>query len=205
LPNVRLFGIIITSKCHEGVLLPMLGFKRRKRVEGWAIDVPDGDTERPGMMRRIADNNKAWLVCLAGLVVLTLFLVKMSNHTIGGDLPAVEPVRAPTEFRDRTRYSRFEQDFRTDRRFAEAVVEDRFLSPGRLRVVVASGVSADEIEYLAKWAAERIRYVFHHRTVVQVYKNKGSSGESTLIAITRWEPKKGGYTVSFQAGSRRSN
>jgi hypothetical protein len=181
----------------------MLGLKRRKRVEGWAVDVPgtNGDMEPRSVLQRLGDNNKAWLLCLAGIVILTLALIKMSDRTIGGDVAASEPRAIPSEYRDRGRYLQFEQDFRADKRFAEAVLEDRFLSPGRFQIVVSGGVSADEIDYVAKMAAERIRYLFGHKTVVQVYKRHAVTGAKILVAIVQWESKKGGYVVSFRSVS----
>jgi hypothetical protein len=180
----------------------MLGLRRRRRVEGWAVDVAgsDGEMEQQGLVRRVADNSKIWLLCLVGIVLLTGVFVKYSTFTIGGNAAAPEPLQAPSEFRDRIRYTQFAEEFSTDKRFAESVEEARFLSPGRFRLVVASGVSADEIDYVAKMAAERVRYVFQHRTVVQVYKRDITGSSSTLVATARWEPKKSGYAVSFQPG-----
>lgn len=182
----------------------MLGLKRRKKVEGWAVEVPesDGDMERRSTWQQIADNNKAWLVCLAAIVLFTVVLIKMSNRTIDSDVPADEPRAIPAAYRDHGRYLQFEQDFRTDKRFADVVVEDRFLSPGRFQIIVSSGVSLDEIDYVAKMAAERIRYIFGHKVVVQVYK-RNLSGTRVLVAIVQWESKKGGYVVSFQHGSQQ--
>jgi hypothetical protein len=185
----------------EDYFPPMLGLKRRKRVEGWAVDVPEANGEHQGVARRVIDNNKVWLLCLVGVVVLTLACVEFSGRTISGPERIILPGPAPTYYRDRTTYLQFEQDFRNDKKIAEPVAEDRFLSPGRFQIVVFSGVSADEIEYLAGMAAARITYVFHHRAVVLVYK-KSKSNVKTLIATAQWEPRKKGYGVTFQPGSQ---
>jgi hypothetical protein len=179
----------------------MLGSKRRKRVEGWAINVSEAEEERPGLIRRMADNNRAWFVCLGGVVLLTGFLVRIADRRMSPNVREAIPIRAPLTFRDHARYVQFEQEFHADKRFADSVLEDRFLSPGRFQIVVDGGASADEVEYLAKWAAERIRHVFLHRTVVQVYKPYGPAGAKKLFATAQWEAKKGGYAVTFQAGS----
>ncbi len=178
----------------------MLGLTRRKKVEGWAIDVPEGDgeMERQSALRRFADNNRIWIACLIGIVLLTFALIKFSSKTIGGYVPDVKPLQAPAEFRDLAAYEQFAYEFRTDKRFGESVETARFLAPGRFQIVVASGVGADEIDYVAKMAAERVRYKFRHRTVVQVYKRESAEGTKELVATAQWEPKKGGYSVTLQ-------
>ena len=184
----------------------MLGLGRRKKVEGWAINISksDGDSERQGVIQRIADNNRAWIACLAGVVLLTFFLVKYSNRTIGGSAPLRVPQPAPSEFRDRSRYTRFEQEFRGDKQFAELVLVARFLSPGRFQIVVPGGISADEIGYMAGIAAERISYRLRHRTVVQLYQKSMKGDTRILVATAQWQPKKRGYTVRFHIASQGS-
>jgi hypothetical protein len=180
----------------------MMGLKRRKRVEGWAVDVPESaEQDRPGILRRIGDSNKAWYVCLALIVLAGVFLMKKADVTMSPAGSADEPRRAPTEYRDYSKYLQFEQDLRADKRFAGAVVRDRFLSPGQFQITVNGMASADEVEYLAKWSAERIRHIFGHRVVVQVYRLSGSGEAKKLMAIVQWEPKKDGYAVTFQTGS----
>lgn len=177
----------------------MLGLRRRKKIEGWALDLPDGDgeVERAPLARRVLDSNKAWVICLAGIVLLTFFFVKHSNRTMGPKAPVIDPLKAPSEFRDRGRYTRFETEFRTDKRFAESVIGVKFLTPGRLQIVVPGGMGADEIDYIAKMAAERVKYVFSHRTVVYVYKISAKNNARMLVATARWEPAKHGYLVRF--------
>lgn len=183
----------------------MLGLKRRKRIEGWAVDVSDTncEAERPGILQWIGDNNKAWLMCLVGIVLLTGVYAKFSRRTIGGNIPEDVPLRAPEYFRERPRYTQFEQEFRRDKRLVvDSIVDARFLSPGRFRIVVSSGIGADEIDYLAKMAAERVRYVFHHRTVVQVYQQNHDGESKVLVATAQWQEKKHGYWVKLQSDAR---
>jgi hypothetical protein len=184
----------------------MLGLRRRKRIEGWAVDVSetDGEMERQGFFQWIGDNSRAWFICLVGIVLLTGVYVKYSRRTIGGNIPEGVPLQAPEYFRERPRYTQFEQDFRRDKRFVDYVVDARFLSPGRFQVVVSSGIGADDMDYLAKMAAERVRYVFHHRTVVQIYKEGLKGNSKVLVATAQWQEKKHGYWVKLQSDARPS-
>jgi len=182
----------------------MLGLKRRKRIEGWAVDVSEieAEAERLGFLQRIGDNNKAWLVCLVGILLMTGIYIKFAKRTYGGHVAEPPPREAPEYFRERSRYTQFERDFRADKQYVASVVDARFLSPGMFQVVVASGISADEIDYLAKMSAERVTYVFHHRTVVQIYQRSPRGNSKVPVATAQWQDKKHGYWVKMQSDMR---
>lgn len=177
----------------------MLGFRRRGRIEGWAVDVsdPEGDSESVGLLRRLAESTKAWIICLIIIVLATFFFIKNANR--GAGTPAVSaPRQAPAEFTDRAPYTEFEKKFASDSKFAEVVLQARFITPGLLEIVVPAGASADNIEYTARMAGVRIRHDFGHRVVVQVYRKNAKTGERILVATAQWQPKRSGYFVKFE-------
>lgn len=178
----------------------MLGLRRRRRIEGWAVDVPDpeGELERQGLLRRLAESTKAWIFCLVVIVLVTAFFAKNANRGAGTPALTAPPKQAPSDFPDRTRYTNFEKEFASDSKFAEVVLQAHFVTPGLLEIVVPAGASADNIEYTARMAGVRIRHVFGHRVVVQVYRKNAKTGERLLVATAQWQPKRSGYYVKFE-------
>jgi hypothetical protein len=178
----------------------MMGLRRRKKVEGWAVDVgsAEGDYGPLTLRQRLGDNNKLWIASFIVVVLLAGLFMKTSERVIGRPRPMPEPGRAPAAFGDRAAsYAQLAEQIRSDKRHNGAVLEARFLTPGRLQIIVSGNISADEIDYVSKMAAEKVRARFGDRCVVQVYMRNLGSDVRSLVSTTRWEPKKFGFVVHY--------
>ena len=179
----------------------MLGLKRRRKVEGWAIDT--SDTENGGMYaspwQRLADNNKIWIASFAFIVLVTIFFIKHADRALVVDqTPARGAKTADVGSCNDSEHSALATEFANDKSNAQVVAEARFLALDRFRIVVPSATSADDIEYVSQKAALRILHIFKCRPVVTVYMKDASDGSLNLVSTTRWESAKYGFVVKFK-------
>jgi hypothetical protein len=175
----------------------MLGLKRRKRQEGWTVDVDPND-ERQGMSvaQRISDNNKLWVTSLVALLLMSFILIWASTR--GGTPPQEyggQPgYRGSGSYNDAAHLA-FVDKFVKSKSYGTAIASARFIDQERFEIIVNQGVSADEIDYAARMAAQIILEKFRQRVVVEVY-DQDSAGKH-FLANTVWDEKKLGYVVKF--------
>lgn len=180
----------------------MVGLKRRRKIEGWALDVSDTDIHSVDLTfrQRLADNNKLWLICTVVVLLAAMLLIwkaqsagKVDDKLIAQPKAAIE--NAPVD----EAHARFAREFAADKAYSSMNIKAHFIDMGRFKIVVPSDISADDIDYMSKSAAEQIRYKFNHRVVVQVYMRSAADRKESRVAITSWSTKKfGGYVVKFE-------
>lgn len=61
--------------------------------------------------------------------------------------------------------------------------------------MVDGTVSADDIEYAAKMAAEKVKCEFAHRVVVTVYMQNAKDHTERLVATASWREDTYGFVV----------
>lgn len=176
----------------------MVGLKPRKRVEGWALDAsnPSEARESAGVVQRIGDSNKLWVICFIGVLLLFAFLLHEAKR--GG--PPPQEYGGQRGYRgigtyDDEAHTAFVEKFRTSKFYGSAVESARFINQERFEIIARRGVSTDEIGYAASMAARIIVEKFRQRVVVEVYQQDPSG--KRLLATTRWDRKKLGYVVKF--------
>lgn len=175
----------------------MLGLKRRKRQEGWAVDIVDAQDETKGLSlwQRIGDNNKLWVTCLIVVVFLTAILIVMSNRD-GSDVyeSKIQPGYSGKGVYYDAAHKKFATDFAANKSYGTFITSARFIDQERFELIVSRGVSADEIDYAARMAAQIILSKFRQRITVEVYDD--DSAGRHFLAATAWNPKKG-FIVKF--------
>ena len=177
----------------------MVGLKRRRRVEGWAVDVSETDAQvgRATLMQRLAENNKLWLGCALGVVVLTVGMMRGTDKARSIDEKyLVRPAGARAGTYDDFAHREFAKRFASERSGKASAIEARFVGPDNFEITVPGNMSKDDIDFLAKVAGMKIVHEFHFRPVVQVYA-KGAGGRETLVATAQWETKKFGFVVKL--------
>jgi len=176
----------------------MLGLKRRKRVEGWALDVAETDREvgRSTPAEKLADNNKLWIICLIAVLAVSLALLRFGgNEQIEKEGPRL-PADLGSGHYDDSEHKAFAKSFVTDKRHGTTVLAARFVSREVFRIDVPANASKDDIEYAARYAGDRIVTVFNFRAVIEIH-GKSVSGDSSILATARWEPESYGFVVKF--------
>lgn len=175
----------------------MLGLKRRAKVEGWALDVTNGDEELKGsLIQRLGNNNKLWAVSLVVLLLVAGLLIRVSKSR---DSEKNEDlVRPPSPrlvlgtYGDKL-HSEFAADFVKNN---SAAISARF-ADGKFIIVVAGDTSVDDIEHMSRMAAERNGAKFRNRVVVDVYQRKSGTGQDVLVCTTQWDSDSFGYVPRF--------
>lgn len=185
----------------------MLGLRRRKRVEGWEVDVSeDGREERPrGLRERLADNNKLWLISITAILAIGLILALQARQS--GDVTGQYVKNAkwpPAEAQPTEAHIAFSQEFQKDKSVAGKVIDARFIGQRRFRVVVPAEVSTDDMHYIARMAARKILLRFKHLSTVELYVQSAATGKRDLAATTRWDPEKYGFVVKVHKLSPNS-
>lgn len=179
--------------------MAMLGIKRGRKVEGWALDVSETDEEvgRATLRQRLAENNKLWAACMIGMVVLTIGLMRFADRPPDPrEKYVIKPAGADAGSPDDAAHRQFVEEFARVRHGRLALIGVRFVSPDVLRITVPASMSRDDMEFLAKAAGLRIVHRFHIRPVVQVYL-KPAGDPPVLAATAHWEAKKYGFVVKF--------
>lgn len=176
----------------------MLGLKRRKKVEGWAIDVVEHGTEEQAsnFYERLARNNRLWFLSLLVLIAACLMLMQQAKNA-GGDSEkfVTMPKAAPEGSYVDEKHEAFAREFAASNSGNVVLLEARFVNPNRFKITVPADVGRDDIDLISKLAGMKILRTLHHRSVVEVYTRRAGGGEK-LVAITRWEPKQYGFVVT---------
>lgn len=185
----------------------MLGLRRRKQLEGWAIDVSEDGRDQfsRGLRQRLADNNKLWLVCAVVILAVAVMLVAQARH--GGDVTAryvKNPKWPPAGAQASEQHIAFSEEFRKEKSVAGKVKDARFIGQRRFKVVVPAEVSTDDMHYIAKMAARKILLRFKHLSTVELYVQSAAAGKQDLAATTRWDAEKYGFVVKVHKLSPNS-
>jgi predicted aspartyl protease len=177
----------------------MTGFKRRTRVEGWALDVSDGEeVGYRSTIQKLGDNNRLWIAALIVLVVVSAFLLKQTKSNAG----AVEKPKGPPPAQTNGAYldqdhKDFARQFVRDKGKDGQVVEAKFVNDRKFMFVVPGDTGADDIEYLSKMAAELHRARFKSWLTIDAYQRSAANGRDILRARTTWVKKQYGFVVKF--------
>jgi len=148
----------------------MVGLKRRKKIEGWAVEVSEADTDvgRSTLRQRLADNNRLWLLSLLVVVVLTGYFIKNAAQTGQNEFNKRLPsARAPQNYKDEA-HRAFSRKFMLDKSLGFKIISAEFVAPDQFRIVVPSNVSKDDLGYAAVMAGNQIVSEFPFREVIQV-------------------------------------
>lgn len=194
-----------TAVGQGGTSKLMVGLKRRRKIEGWAVDVSetDADVGRSTLRQRLADNNRLWLLSLLVVVILTGYFIKDAAQTgqteVNKRLPSA---RAPQNYKDEA-HQAFSRKFMLDKSLGFKIISAEFVAPDQFRIVVPGNVSKDDLGYAAVIAGNKIVSEFHFRAVIQVYK-RGAHGVEMLAATAQWEPDQYGYIVKHRAIGRNA-
>lgn len=169
----------------------MLGFKRRRTVEGWSLDVssPEGEEKSRSWLQKLGDNNKLWACSLAVIVLASIFLASLvqKRNSVGDGPP---PGHGALD----QRYFDFAHNFKHSYASDAIIVNAHFVNTNIFRITTVADVGNDDIGFMSRIAAEEIQVRFKHRVVVQVYR-KQPDGTQRLAATTIWDTAKGGYVT----------
>ena len=175
----------------------MLGLKRRRKVEGWAVDASelDADINASSFRQRLADNNKLWTACFVIVLLAAFFMLKSakSGRDLGlDDKASLKGIGYYTDSAH-TDYARdFVKKYSDEKMNVGVVLDAKFVSPETFRFTVPSDMSADDIEYMSRMAAMKIYRVFKKTFRVEAYVGGTRSGKA-LAAITAWDSEKHGF------------
>ena len=178
----------------------MLGLKRRRRVDGWAVEVSESEPDGGSLSvrQRIGDSDKLWAAALIAIVLIAAFLY-MSAKGGGEDQKqyTVQPASSPSGSYDDAAHRKFEVDVRKKISRGVGIIEARFVGLSKFRITVPGNTSADSMEYISCHAAERILHDFKTQAVVQVYM-RTARGKMILAATARYDPDQYGFIVKFE-------
>lgn len=183
----------------------MLGLKKRKESEGWAIDVdkaePDG---RDGSLRqRFADSDKLWAGSLIAVVVVVFGMyaaikfakpLQPRNARPSMSADALDYTNAAHQKFARKIVARKVGDIAGN----TLIIDAEFIGKDKFRIVVRGEISADEIDAVSTMTARKIEHDFGVRPVVQVYRRRASDGRDEVVGSARWRPDKYGYFFKFE-------
>lgn len=178
----------------------MIGLKRRRKVEGWTVNVPDGyEAGNNSLRQKLADNNKLWIFSLVAIVLITGFLIHKTNQHAApvGNPSYVDKYKVSSDAAcyDEA-HQKFTEDIKKNKSFNFTPINVSFVGSGLLQVVVPGDVSADDVEYMASITGMKALHSLKERIVVNVYYNKASDGEPDATAS--YNPKRNGYAVKFK-------
>ena len=178
----------------------MLGLKRRNKVEGWALDVPQPelDGKARSVRQRLADNDKLWL----GSLILILVIVAVTIYTGRKDnenqpIPVGPELTAIGTYNDAA-HAEFAKQFATSRSYRGMVVNARFVGPSKFRIAVNADVSSDDIADMAKHVGNKILNKFRTRVAIQIYSVSSVTGEEKLAATAHYVDEQYGFVVTFE-------
>lgn len=183
----------------------MIGIKRRRKVEGWALEVSDtnADAGRFTVWHRLADNTRLWFVALAAVVLISAFFVFQAVNS-GNDSDSYGKRLAipPADAYKDAKHKQFAQEFATSKAYGGSILSAEFVG-SEFKLILSGTTSADEIDYTAKMAAKLIEHKFKHRAIVVVYMKRASDGKERFVANTKWDPKRYGYTIKFRGSANK--
>ena len=177
--------------------MAMVGIKRRRKVEGWALDVSETDAQvgRTTLRQRLAENNRLWAVCLLAVFGLTAGLIWLADREQSPeDKYLIGPAGARAGSPDDLAHREFAREFASERTGRFTVVEARFVGSDNFRITVPGNMSRDDIDFLAKIAGLKIVKRFGFRPVVQVYA-KSAGSVPVLVATAQYETQKYGFVI----------
>lgn len=182
----------------------MLGLKRRRRVEGWAVDVAEtnADVGRSTLRQRLAENNRLWIVCTIVVVIGSLYLAFTGGST--EDATGSSIIGRAQDNYDDAEHREFEASIPTKRHFKGSVVEAHFVDRETFRVTLKNGTTTDEVAYVARIVGTQIARKFNYRPVVLAYV-VGPDGTRILVASSQYEIRSSGYVTTFPKKSRSVN
>ena len=176
----------------------MVGLKRRKKLEGWALADSEINEEsrHVGTWQRLADNNKLWAACLIAVLLLSAFFYRNAKQgsQVKNDFES-SPIS--TGSYDNKAHKEFSRQFLQNSRYGTLVTDARFVGPETFRLTLKGNSGADDIDYVSKVAAQKILSKFKTRVVVQAYMKSSAFKGEMLIATAQWESKKYGFVVRF--------
>lgn len=182
----------------------MVGLKRRTRVEGWALDVSDGEeVGYRSTIQKIGDNNRLWIATLIVLAVVSAFLIRQAKQ---GAESKERPAGPPPAVRNgdylNQEHKDFAAEFVRDKGKEGLVIEAKFVDDRKFVFVVPGETGADDIEYLSKMAAEFHRHRFKSWVTVDAYQRSAATGRDTHRARTTWVVPRYGFVVKFMETSK---
>ena len=182
----------------------MLGLRRRKRKEGWAVDVeriePDGRDD--SVRLRMADSDRLWVAAICAIALIACLVYAIDKRGAGRrSKPPAEPTSAQALSYNDAAHRKFTERFVSKKSQQSTVLEARFLNAKKFRIIVRGDVGADDISYLASMAANRIAHEFGTRAAVQVYRRSTAEKKDILIATAVWKDDRFGFVVQFDKRS----
>jgi len=183
----------------------MIRFRRRRRVEGWALDIAEANGAPLSLRQRLSEDNRLWLVVMGVIVVFTFWMV--TNGKSGGNNDSHKAKHLPPSVGSYTddKHQSFTNYFLANKRYSSSVLEARYVGPGNFRMVMPGNTCSDDIEYISKMAAKLIEYRVGERAVVNVYLRSEQSGLTRKVARTNWSDKRATYTITFEGRAAASD
>lgn len=184
----------------------MMGMGRRRRVEGWALDIPDVDAGGAplSLRQRLSEDNKLWLVIMGLIVIFTFWMLMNGKSGDGDDHHKAKVLPSCSGTFNDDKHRSFTDYFLANKRYSSSVLEAGYVGPGNFRIVMLGSTGPDDIEYTSKMAAKLIETKVGERAVVNVYMKSEPSGLTRKVARTNWDDKKATYMIIFEgeAGGR---
>ena len=185
----------------------MIRFRRRRRVEGWALDINDAEANSAplSLRQRLSEDNRLWLVFMGLIVIFTFWMV--TNGKSGGNDDSHKAKNLPPSVGSYTddKHQSFTNYFLANKRYSSSVLEARYVGPGNFRIVMSGGTSTDEIKYISTMAAKLIECRVGERAVVNVYVRSEQTGLTDKVATTNWNDKRATYTVTLKTPAAASD
>lgn len=174
----------------------MIGLKRRRRVEGWTVEVSEygPEADKISLRQRLAENSKLWIISLAAIILFTLFFVRHSNIIPSTSDSYPDRLKACDTFYDDA-HKQFADNLKNDKSYGINFKSVSFVAPGDLQVVVPGDVSSDDVEYMASMTGAKAMHLLKDRITVSVYYRNASSSPD---AVASYDPQKGGFIVKFR-------
>ena len=94
-------------------------------------------------------------------------------------------------------HRKFAEQFVREQSQKLGVVDGFWVGPDRFRVIVPGNMSRDDIDYLGRFAGQKILHDLGFRPVVQVYA-KSAGGGLVPAATAQWESRKFGFVTTIR-------
>lgn len=177
----------------------MIGIHRRKRIEGWALDLNELEVSGPhySLRQKLGEDNRLWLIVAGAIVVLTFWIIMGLQGKDNEDVAKEARVMSTNMNYTDQAHRDFTNEFLKNKRYCKSVIEGGFTSPGIFRLVMPSDASADDIDFTSKMAAKLIENKLNERVAVYTYFKKVATGEEWRTAITQWDATKQSYSMKM--------
>ncbi len=173
----------------------MLGLKRRRRVEGWAVDAAEtnSDVGRATLMQRLAQNNRLWIICAIVIVIASLYLVVLSGRSGDNASHSKVVARAQDSYMDEE-HQAFADALPTKPHLKGKLVRARFSDADMFEITLKSGTSLEDVGYAARIVGTQIARRFGYRPVVLAYvTGPGGSRSAEPVLTATYDLKSSGY------------